>query len=70
MLNSLQYVQDGMWDVKAATRLQGVRDADESQKHTYLIPSGDILAQTQAMTALSIAYTPTGVNCCHWPPPL
>ncbi len=50
-------------DVKAAAKLRRVRDSDESQKHTYLIPSEGILVKSQAMTALAVAYTPTGVSC-------
>ena len=60
-------------DVKATAKLRRVRDADESQKHTYLTPSEGILVKSQAMTALAVAYTPTGESFIlsrHWPPPL
>ncbi len=59
MWNSLWYI----WDVKATANLQRVRDADECQKHmVYLVPSKGALVQLQAMTALSVAYTPQLVS--------
>ena len=62
------------WDVKAAAKLRRVRDADESQKHKYLVPHEGVLARSQAMTALSLAYNLTGVNrpsfLATWPPVL